>query len=99
MSFKLIFFFFEWLRANAGNIYTLPTPTPPEKKKKIPTWLNPSHVQRESPPLAGASNVLLITNVTFDSLLNAACHPILLKLIIKFDNASDKRGDFVISDR
>lgn len=83
-EFLTFFFsFLEWLRANAGNFYLYP---PSFKKKK----------KKESTPPTGVSNMLLIRNVAFDSLLNAACHPILLKLIIKFDNASD--GDFVISD-
>lgn len=77
LEFSTFFFSFpQWLRANAGNIYLHP---PSFKKKKC-----------ESTLPTGASNVLLIRNVAFDSLLNAACHPILLKLIIKFDNASDR---------
>lgn len=55
-----------------------------------------THVQRESRLAAIASNALPVRNVTTDRLLNAACHPILLKLIIKFDNTSDG-GDFIIS--
>lgn len=54
---------------------------------------NSTQMQPASQPAVIARNMSLVRNITSDRLLNAACHPILLKLfcnIIKFDNISDR---------